>query len=375
MVAALPRAAVLSLLFVAPLLASEHLDREPVRPTILDRTCLDRVSVDPTTGGLRYGRLDLSIGEGPDRFALERTWAGLSQGEQGPQSFTSFGAGWASILDLRVLFPADQVTLLRDERGILHALEAQGEEGYTTLLGRLLRLSGTREGWRLTGRERGEELHFDAEGRLRECRRYGHRAWTVERDAEGRPARITGRWGELQLIHDGAGRLREIQGPGLRVRYGYEQGRLLEVARGARFASYGYDEAGRLNRLARGQGIVRYDREGRVVALAGPGLVPERLRYGHSERGLVVERIARGARARWEVSARRIVHTLPTGGQEVVELDERARPARRTRGEQGWSWRYDAEGRLVEHVTPQGSWRYRGFRAFSWGGDAPGDSI
>ena len=367
----LPLLSLLSLLLAAPALASEHLDREPVRPTILDRTCLDRVSVDPTSGGLRYGRTDLSIGEGPDRFVLERTWVGLSHGEQGPQRF---GAGWASLLDLRVLFAGQEAILIRDERGILHALEAQGEEGYTTLLGRLLRLSGTQEGWRLTGRERGEELHFDAEGRLRECRRYGHRAWTIERDEAGQPARVRARWGELSLIHDGAGLLREVQGPGgLRLRYGYEQGRLLEVARGARFARYDYDEAGRLDRLARGQGLIRYDGEGRVAALAGPGLVGERFRYARTERGLVVERSARGVRARWEVGARRIVHTLPTGGQEVIELDERARPARRTRGEQAWTWRYDAEGRLVEHATPQGTWRYRAFKAFAWGADAPSE--
>ncbi|HBP21502.1 MAG TPA: hypothetical protein DEA08_27405, partial [Planctomycetes bacterium] len=355
-------ALLLPLLASAPLRAAEHLDREPLRATILDRTCLDRVSVDPLRGALSYARRDLVLGEGPDRLVLERRWA--------PDLVGSCGAGWSTVLDARLeLDERGQPFLFQDESGVLQLLEPHAD-GWRTRFGRVLRVEAAEGGWRLLGRRRGEEWRFGAEGRLRECRRFGHLAWTLSRDQQGRVSRARGAWGELKLVY-AEGRLLEVRGPGLALRYAYEQGRLVEAARGERFARYGYDAEGRLNRLARGQGRFRYDEAGRVTGIANSGLAGERYAYRREGQTLHVERTRRGERTRWQVGETRIVTVLPTGGAELVELDARGRPLRRVRGDLRWAWRYDEQGRLVARETPQGSWRLGRFQDFAWGSEAP----
>ena len=351
---------ILSLLILAtalPSWAAERADGEPPQATSLDLRDLERVDAEPLSGRLRYQRSDLTLGEGASRFDVTRTWS--NSGGQPNQ----FGADWASPLSLRLQLDAERgQALYVDARG--YPLQFKGDErAMIATEGRLATLSRIRRGWVLRGHKPYEALAFDFEGRIRARKIRGRVAIRWHYTPAGSLSAISGAWGRLRVIRNEAGRIAELLGPeGIRVRYDWAGGSLTRVARGHVYATHGYDARGRLDSLAGGQARIRYDAAGRVVEIYGAGLRPTRLAYDTDLRGNWIATVLRGeTRVRLERSAdgRRIVRTLPSGGKEVITLDERYRPTSRTLGTRNWLWDYDGLGRLKTYESPAGKTRFR----------------
>ncbi|MGE0712814.1 MAG: RHS repeat-associated core domain-containing protein [Planctomycetota bacterium] len=347
---------VLALLLASPVLAAERDDEAPVRPTVLDLSGLDRIDVEPFSGALLYEREDLALGDGPDLFRLVRTWSAWGG------DALHFGFHWASPLDLRVeLDPKGERAVLIDERGFPLRFKLEGGQ-LRSVEGRPLTLERRDGGLRILGREPGEELRFDGEGRALEKLQDG-RSVLRYRYRDGLLVELEGAWGRLELVRDGESRLVQLRGPA-KLRIGLRRdarGDLVEVSRGRTYAAYGYDEDGLLDAIAGGQARVTRDELGRVTELGGAGVQPVRVAYETTAMGTRSE-VTRGP-LRWTLERSadglRLERRHPGGAKEVLTLDPRRRPRLRTMEDQRWAWEYDPAGHLVRYKSPEGETLYR----------------
>ena len=126
----------------------------------LDRTDLQQVDVEPTTGALRYRTVDLTLGDGPRALELNRTyrpWSG---------SPTGLGVHWASVLDAHLL-PLSQGYAFVDGEGVSHVLVPSAEAGvFHAVFGRRSTLTQDPDGFTLRGLGDERRYRFDRAGRL-----------------------------------------------------------------------------------------------------------------------------------------------------------------------------------------------------------------
>jgi len=341
---------------------AEREDGQTPPATIQDLRGLDRIDVEPFSGALRYARTDLVIGEGDAQLVLQRTWSTAGGNLQ------HFGLHWASPLSLRVeVQPQNERAVFIDEAGFPHRFGGAPDamlsvEGRPMTLHRFER--GSQRGWILEGRRPHEALAFDTKGRVRALRIRGKVVRRYSYDKQGALASLSGPWGRLRVVRDERGRLSELLGPdGVRIRYGWTpENKLSQVSRDERKETYGYDGAGRLDSLARGQARVRYDDFNRVTELSGAGIHTSRLAYGEDLTGGTVTTLTRGAsqtRLTRSLDGRVLTRTLMTGGVEVLRFDARHRLQERVRGEQRWAWTHDERGRLTRYDAPEGPTTFR----------------
>ncbi|MCO5169927.1 MAG: DUF6531 domain-containing protein [Planctomycetes bacterium] len=368
--------AVLSITFLfppAPLLFAQErpVDRAPLggddAPVVEDQRGLDALDVDPVSGAVVYAREDLALGEGDLAFRLVRTyrpWAG---------DLANMTTHWVSALDVHLdVHPSGARAALVQEDGRRLFFD-RGEDGVLrAVTGAPAVIDRFEDGFRVRGLGDDREWRFDPQGWP--LSRTGPRALTVEfgYDAERRVTHLKGPWGRVAVERDAQGALTALVTPGgAKVRYVRDgQGNLAAVQRGKLRASYGYDAAGRLTGLAGGQARIAYDVLGRVLALDGDGVEPARLRYlgaaseGSAAAGREVHVTRAGEAWTFAVSAdgRRVERTNAQGDAVVTLLDARERTTSVAVTGDGlrreWSFEYDARGRLVTRVGPEGATRF-----------------
>lgn len=175
---------------------------------------------------------------------------------------------------------------------------------------------------------------YDAEGRLLETTDAAGGATEYQYGSNGYPNEIRSAAGIVRVQYDAEGRLLARSDPMGRVtRYAYDgAGRIgSRVDALGQTLSYGYDRLGRLTRLTdanRASYQFQYDLVGRLVETTGfDGVVT---RYGYD--------VGSGQ-----------LGTIDEAGQTTqVEFDRGGRITRRTSGEVGEQFAYDAIGRLVD---------------------------
>lgn len=356
--------AVLAASFVCPppaLLFAQDLPPPPAREELtLDRSVLDRVGIDPTTGRLELAVTDLVVGEGEYAFEVTRhyrRWAG---------DRLDFGFHWASSLDVHLdVHPSGRAATFVDEQGDKVYFRRDAAGHLVAISGSPARVEADGEGWVVSGLGDERVYAFDAEGYLRS--RTGPAGFRLAffYDGEQRLRAVQGPWGELRVKRDAAGMLTALEAPGRLVRYEHdEEGHLRRVVREGRYQDYRYDAAGRLSALADGNALVGYDSVGRVIRLGGPGLHETTARYLQGEGGDWAQRteLTQGERTqRWSVSldGRRIEHEDADGLRTVAHFDERERLVRLEAPDgRVLENRFDAQGRLRERSGPDGTVRF-----------------
>ena len=324
-----------------------------------DLSVLDGLDVDSTTGALLLHREDLRLGEGPEAFALTRTykpWTG---------DLLNAGHHWVTPFDIHfdlneqgdaATFVGDrgvEVGFTRDAEGVFHA--SRGPVAWAREL--------VQGGYVVGGL--GDDVHylFDADGWLL-ARRYQGSEVRFGYDAEHRVRTVTGPWGELQVERDAQGALTAIHAPGRTIRYLRDgDGRVTRVERDGAFEVYGYDPYGRLWDVASGRARILWDTFGRVTSITGDGVHPVRLTYleGSDDADAALQiRIDRaGEVERVQVSAdgsrvKRWAHGSDRPSRSYFDAHERLVRQVQADGRE-LTFRYDDLGRLLERTDASGT--------------------
>src|SRR5690606_13739545 len=108
----------------------------------LDRSVLDRVGIDPTTGRLELAVTDLVLGEGEYAFEVTRhyrRWAG---------DRLDFGFHWASSLDVHLdVHPSGRAATFVDEQGDKVYFRRDAAGRLVAISGAPARVEADGEGW------------------------------------------------------------------------------------------------------------------------------------------------------------------------------------------------------------------------------------
>ncbi|MCA8925346.1 MAG: RHS repeat protein, partial [Planctomycetes bacterium] len=304
-----------------------------------------QVEVNPFLGAPVIERQDLELGDDAFAYVLERSFV-----EQ----------GWAWSCDSRLVLGSAGGRTWIDEGGQAHAFDVAGA-GWVARYGAPWSLS-QRGGDYLLEAD-GSTYRFDALGRLLARTRRGV-TLRFTPGLHGTEA-VRGPWGELRLERGPEGVRRASLGDAS-VDYRYAAGELVAVQTPTRRETYAY-LGGRLAQV--GATALRYDAEGRVVALSG-GRAPWSARYAVEDDAWSCEVLDGAERVRYLRRGER-VEVAARGETTTLRLDARLRPSVEAReGVLLTAWRYDARGRLVERKDPAGDLR------LSYGeGDAPTQAV
>ena len=304
--------------------AQPHLD---INPILAQPTC---------------ERIDLVLGEGSGAFTIQRRWS---------------GDGWLTSLDAGLYLETEQPFVITLEAQALELV--QRGESWVTRAGEALEVTRSGEGYQMRSLTTGEVLWFDALGTPVALKRAQGR---LEFEAAGPGVGgVQGVWGELKVERDRAGRVTALRAPGTTVTYRYEGEQLASVSGPRGDEVYSYAE-GRLAQA--GATVVRYDDQGRAVALEG-GRAPLRLDYREGDGWTVVAEVQRGTQRellRYS-EARRLLVVEGDSGRTETTFDARLRPSQVTHnGALVMRRSFDRLERPTLLETPEGltHWHYTG---------------
>jgi RHS repeat-associated protein len=246
-----------------------------------------------------------------------------------------------------------QTTYRHDALGqLVEVSEPNGDTFGTTFdaVGRVLTLTD--------GKQQTTSFNYDADGRLQEKRLADGSTVRFGYDDQDRLVSIDDGAFPVQYGYDPAGNLTRIEYPALRWTLSYEYDERQRLTRsadtGGRTVDYGYDASGRLHTLGTGSGrpiTWSYDAAGRPASVEYPNAVRAVWQYDSADRvqHLEYQDAAAGVLAGWS-------YEYDAAGR---------RTAVRNRSGQATRYEYDAAGQLIAESTADERIEYR----YAPGGD------